>query len=136
MSNPTNAAPDESKPASKPKPAARPTAKPAAKKLAPRTKTLAAPKSPVLAKVAKLAKAAKPAEIRKSKLVRDSFTMPQMDHDMIKQCKKTAVATGRETKKSEVVRAAIRCFAALSMPQQLAAYAALQTIPLGRPKAK
>jgi hypothetical protein len=139
MSSPSSdAAPDQSKTASKPKPAVRPAAKPAvkpaAKKPAPRTKTAAAPKSP--AAPAKVAKVAKPAEIKKPKLVRDSFTMPQIDHDMIKQCKKTAVATGRETKKSEVVRAAIRCFAALSMPQQLAAYAALQTIPLGRPKAK
>jgi hypothetical protein len=133
MASPSNTTPVARKSASKPKSAARPAAKPAAKKLAPGAKVAVAPKSPALAK---LAKAGKPAEIKKPKLVRDSFTMPQIDHDLIKQCKKMAVAKGRETKKSEVVRAAIHCFAALSMPQQLAAYAALQAIPLGRPKAK
>ncbi len=72
----------------------------------------------------------------KAKLVRDSFTLPETDHDLIKQCKKHAIASGRETKKSEVVRAAIQVFAALSVAQQLAAYEKLQSISVGRPKSK
>ncbi len=104
--------------------------KPAAK---PPAKTMPA-KAPV--KSAQPSKPAKPAVVKKPKLVRDSFTMPQADHDLIKLCKKTAVSSGRETKKSEVVRAAIQNFATLSGAQQLAAYAKLQAIALGRPKAK
>jgi hypothetical protein len=72
----------------------------------------------------------------KAKLVRDSFTLPESDHDLIKQCKKAAIASGRETKKSEVVRAAIRVFSALSTAKQIETYATLQSIAVGRPKAK
>lgn len=72
----------------------------------------------------------------KAKLVRDSFTLPESDHDLIKQCKKIAIAAGRETKKSEVVRAAIRVFSALSTAKQIETYASLQSIAVGRPKAK
>jgi hypothetical protein len=85
---------------------------------------------------AKKAKPAKKEVTKKPKLVRDSFTLPQADHDLIKQCKKTALAAGRETKKSEVLRAAIQSFAALSAAQQLAAYGKLQAIAVGRPKSK
>jgi hypothetical protein len=76
----------------------------------------------------------KPAAPAKVKLVRDSFTLPENDHALIKACKRAAIAAGRETKKSEVVRAAIRSFNALAIDKQLEAYAALQGIAIGRPK--
>jgi hypothetical protein len=69
----------------------------------------------------------------KVKIVRDSFTMTEADHDLIKQCKKNAVAKGRETRKSEVLRAAIIAFSAWPIEQQLAAYQKLQPIKTGRP---
>jgi hypothetical protein len=72
----------------------------------------------------------------KVKLVRDSFTLPEADHALLKACKKLALTSGRETKKSEVVRAAIRAFSALSAAQQLASYQALPQIAVGRPKSK
>jgi hypothetical protein len=72
----------------------------------------------------------------KAKLVRDSFTLPEADHALLKTCKKMALTSGRETKKSEVVRAAIRAFSALSAAQQLAAYESLPQIAVGRPKSK
>lgn len=71
---------------------------------------------------------------KKPKLVRDSFTLPQQDHDLIKQCKKLAMGQGRETKKSEVLRAAIQSFASLPVPKQMAAYRKLESIAVGRPK--
>ncbi len=71
---------------------------------------------------------------KKLKLVRDSFTLPQHDHDLIKRCKKLALEQGRETKKSEVLRAAIQSFALLSLPKQMAAYQKLESIAVGRPK--
>jgi hypothetical protein len=112
--------------------AASPPAKPAAKR------KVAAKKISVkvASKPAKSVKPVKPAAPKKPKLVRDSFTLPQADHDLIKQCKKIALAAGRETKKSEVLRAAIQSFAALNSAQQMAAYGKLQAIAVGRPKAK
>jgi hypothetical protein len=110
-------------------PAQKTRAKPVAKSVA--TKPL----KPVLASSAKT-NLPKPKTSAKLKLVRDSFTLPEPDHDLIKQCKKTAIAAGRETKKSEVVRAAIRAFSELSSTQQLAAYEKLQSIAVGRPKSK
>jgi hypothetical protein len=112
-----------------------------------------------LAKVAKVIKAAKPVKApqkdkavplsttagktktamqkpKQPKLVRDSFTMPQADHALIKLAKKAAVAAGRETKKSEVIRAAIQVFSALALSEQISAYGKLATIAVGRPKAK
>jgi hypothetical protein len=107
-------------------------AAPATKKSAQSTVSKAAASQTT--QTAKTPKAAKPANEKKPKLVRDSFTLPQADHELIKQCKKTALAAGRETKKSEVVRAAIQSFAALPAARQIAAYGKLQAIALGRPK--
>jgi hypothetical protein len=76
----------------------------------------------------------KPAPLKKAKLVRDSFTLPESDHALIKQCKKVAISQGRETKKSEVLRAAIQVFHALPLNAQLAAYKKLAVVAVGRPK--
>ena len=116
-------------------PVAKPVAKPAAK---PVVKPLAKPLAKPVAKAPTKAveKSLKPLLAKKPKLVRDSFTLPQADHDLIKQCKKIAVTSGRETKKSEVIRAAMQSFAAMSQAQQLAAYTKLESIAVGRPKAK
>jgi hypothetical protein len=132
--------------AMKAKAAAKPVARQTVK---PRTPAAAKPSARVAVKGAlqkntKNTTAVKPAKppkppvvaLPKVKLVRDSFTLPESDHDLIKQCKKTAIAAGRETKKSEVVRAAIRAFCALPVASQLEGYAALQTIAVGRPKGK
>ena len=140
-SNLAKKAPKPSKPAPKTvkaKPAApakQPVAKPAAK---PVVKPLAKPLAKPVAKAPTKAveKSLKPLPAKKPKLVRDSFTLPQADHDLIKQCKKIAVTSGRETKKSEVIRAAMQSFAAMSQAQQLAAYTKLEPIAVGRPKAK
>jgi hypothetical protein len=135
-------------PASKARSAAKPVLKSATKpvaKTALKAKTKAVPKPsaapPVPAKSIVVTQAVAPEKqssknVAKQKLVRDSFTLPESDHELIKQCKKTAIAAGRETKKSEVIRAAIRAFSSLPTTAQLAAYASLQSIAVGRPKAK
>jgi hypothetical protein len=93
--------------------------------------TSAAPKAKAAPKPAP---AAKPAQAMKPKLVRDSFTLPEAEHALIKQCKKAAIMQGRETKKSEVVRAAMQVFHALPLQAQLAAYNKLSVVAVGRPK--
>jgi hypothetical protein len=65
---------------------------------------------------------------------RDSFTMTASEEALLKQCKRDAIALGRETRKSEVLRAAIQHFAKLSAAERNAAYAALEAIKTGRPK--
>jgi hypothetical protein len=90
-------------------------------KAAPRRPS-AAPKSPL--------KAVSP-------IVRDSFTMTTADQELLKKCKRDAIATGREsTKKSEVVRAALRHFASLAASTQLMELNSLDPVKTGRPKKK
>jgi hypothetical protein len=131
-SKPTNKAALKAKVTSQAKPAKTPVGAASQDKLA--VKRKAAGRKPVSKVAPQPAKAGKPEVLKKPKLVRDSFTLPQADHDLIKQCKKAALGTGRETKKSEVVRAAIQSFAALPITRQIAAYGKLQAIALGRPK--
>jgi hypothetical protein len=115
----------------KAKPASAPTPAPASA-LAAKPSAVHTPAKPVSAKV----KPAKKPSTPKIKLVRDSFTLPEPDHTLIKQCKKAAVSAGRETKKSEVLRAAIQVFSAMPVVAQLAAYERLSAIAVGRPKSK
>ncbi|MHB1247745.1 MAG: hypothetical protein ACYCZH_15000 [Sulfuriferula sp.] len=139
------AAPKTSSPAAKTsaKATARSLAKPAVK---PATKTLAkAPtkatekpsSKPVTdqaaAKKGESAKADKNPKPKKPKLVRDSFTMPESEHDLIAAVKKRCVAKGLAVKKSEVLRAAIIGFAAQSDASVMVALQALMVIKTGRP---
>lgn len=115
------------------KPIAKPIAKPVAKPLA---KVVAKTNAkPVVAASTKKTTAVK-AELvaNKVKIVRDSFTMTETDHELIKRCKRLAVAKGRETRKSEVVRAAVLAFSTWPIDQQLAAYAKLTAVKTGRPR--
>jgi len=97
---------------------------------------LPAPKPVAPAKPAKATKPAKPPKAPKlrSKPVRDSFTMPQADFALIAALKARMLAAGRETKKSELLRAGLHVLAALEPPALLAALAALAPVKIGRPK--
>ena len=136
-----------SKPAVPAKAAARRVARPSAKAAAP------APVGPVVAapikavpvttpqpaavarnrKLVKPTKAAKPAKVRR-KPIRDSFTMPEADFALIATLKARALSAGRETKKSELLRAGLHALAALSTPDLVAALAQLEPVKIGRPK--
>lgn len=110
-----------------------------ATKVTVKTSKVAKPAAPVKPKPKAAPKPALPgksAPAKKPKLVRDSFTLPEADHALIKQCKKAAITQGRETKKSEVVRAAMQVFHALPLQAQLAAYNKLSVVAVGRPKLK
>jgi len=79
------------------------------------------------------AKTDKKAKPKKAKQVRDSFTMPKSEHDLIAAVKKRCVAKGLAVKKSEVLRAAIIGFAAQSDATISAALQTLDVIKTGRP---
>lgn len=121
------------KPAAKPvvKAAAKPAAKPAA---APKTVAAAAP---VAAPKAAVSAPEKPVEkslkVKKGKLVRDSFTMPEAEYSLIAAVKKRCLTRGMAVKKSEVLRAAVISFAAQSDAAIAAALLTLSVIKTGRP---
>jgi hypothetical protein len=78
------------------------------------------------------AAAAKP--MKKPKLVRDGFTMPESDHALIATLKARALKSGRETKKSELLRAGLQALAGLDAKTLIAALARLEPIKIGRPR--
>lgn len=70
-----------------------------------------------------------------SPIMRDSFTMTTADQELLKKCKLDAIKSGRDsTKKSEVVRAALRHFASLAPATQLMELNQLDPVKTGRPK--
>lgn len=87
---------------------------------------------PAPAKVA-AATQAKPAG-KKHKLVRDSFTMPQPDFDLIGALKKRALAAGHAAKKSELLRAGLHALTKLEDAALRAALDALVKLKAGRPR--
>ena len=70
------------------------------------------------------------------KLVRDSFTMPREDFDLIAQLKARALDFKRPAKKSELLRAGLQVLATLPDVQLHAALDALRPLKAGRPKNK
>lgn len=81
-------------------------------------------------------KTPKPAKAgKRSKPVRDSFTMPPADFAQIAALKARMLAAGRETKKSELLRAGLHALVAMSDKALLASLKALPPVKVGRPKA-
>lgn len=75
----------------------------------------------------------KPAKANKARLVRDSFTMPESEYAAIAALKKRCLGSGVAAKKSEILRAAISCFAKLDDADVAAAIQGLDAIKTGRP---
>lgn len=113
------------KPAAKKAPATKPAARPATTRAVAAAPAKASPATPP-------AKAEKP---KKSKLVRDSFTIPKAEYLVLDELKQRAARLGVPAKKSEVLRAGIKALAAMSDMAFLASMAAVPAIKTGRPKA-
>ena len=95
----------------------------------------ATPRAAVPAKPAKKTAPAdaKPAKV-KVPLVRDSFTMPAADFDLIATMKLRALEMMRPTKKSELLRAGLHALAALNDTRFRSTLNALTPLKPGRPK--
>lgn len=106
-------------------------AKPAAREIPAARKSIAA--KTTAAKPVKQAKKENKAEV-KVKVVRDSFTMPQADYDLIAKIKQQALKVGLQVKKSELLRAGLHLLAKLSTAQLKQTTARLEKIKTGRPK--
>ena len=70
----------------------------------------------------------------KSKVVRDSFTMPQNDYDKIAQLKQVCQKAGLHVKKSELLRAGLQALSKMTVPQLERVIVQLTPIKTGRPK--
>jgi hypothetical protein len=131
------------KPAAKPvskgavKPAVKTAAKPAAKAPA---KPAAKPAAKAASKPESKAKPGAPAveagreKVRKAKLVRDSFTMPEPEYAVLSQVKKACLKAGVEIKKSELLRIGVALIAQIDMATLKSVLASLPQLKTGRPK--
>ena len=134
-----NAAAAKAAPASKPvaKPAEKAAAKPVAKAA---VKPVAEPVAKAAAKPAavKKAPAAKVAVVkekaRKPKLVRDSFTMPEAEYEVLGQVKKACLKAGFEIKKSELLRIGVALISQIDLATLQNVLAGLPQLKTGRPK--
>ena len=70
---------------------------------------------------------------KKTKIVRDSFTMPKDEYEHISTIKARCLKAGVGVKKSEVLRAALSCLAALSDAALVDAIGKLKPLKTGRP---
>ena len=104
-------------------PAKKVTAKKATAKKA--TPSRAKPTAPISAPATKA---------KKVKLVRDSFTMPANEYQILQEIKKASLKAGIEVKKSELLRIGVGLLKTLSIAQLSAARSGLTKLSAGRPK--
>ncbi len=99
----------------------------------PRERSTAARKgaAKTAAKTTSKAASAKPA---KPNLVRDSFTIPEGEYQLLTDTKKACVKAGIEIKKSELIRIGIGLVHALGVARLKKAQQSLQPVKAGRPK--
>ncbi|MET0856793.1 MAG: hypothetical protein ABWY27_08595 [Telluria sp.] len=122
------------------KPVAKPAAKPAAKKAAAPAVARSAPASAAKPKTPRkpAAKAAPEEQVRekarKSRLVRDSFTMPEHEYEVLGQVKKSCLKAGFEIKKSELLRIGVALISQLDLATLQNVLASLPQLKTGRPR--
>ena len=78
----------------------------------------------------------KPPKLKKPRPVRDSFTMPRAEYELIDLLKRRLHARGIKVKKSELLRAGILALADMVDAQLFIAIAAVPVIKTGRPRLK
>ena len=105
--------------------AKRPVAKPAP------IKAVAA--KPVAAKPVKRVEQVMPEKHKKPKLVRDSFTIPKDEYELLNSLKARSIDLKRPAKKTEVLRAGIKVLASLKDADFLKAINSVPALKTGRP---
>lgn len=125
-----------SKPATKPavKAAAKPSVKPATLDTVPLIGKTVIPETEKANKPVKIVEADKQLKIKKTKLVRDSFTIPKDEYQVVDTLKQRSAKLGQPMKKSELLRAGIKLLNSLDDKQFLQALTEVPAIKTGRPK--
>lgn len=102
------------------------------------TKTVAASKPSKAAPMVKPEKVSdnKDSKAKKPKLVRDSFTIPKDEYNVLDTLKQRAAALAHPVKKSELLRAGLKLLGGLSDTALRNALQAVPSIKTGRPKAE
>ena len=90
-------------------------------------------RAPKAAPVAVVVKEVKVDKHKKEKMVRDSFSMPESDYAQLAAIKERCLKSSVGVKKSEVLRAALKCLAGLSDVELTKAITDLDIIKTGRP---
>lgn len=124
------------------KPAAKSAAKPSASKAAVKPASTSSAKAEAKATPKASPKAAPKAaqavvereKIRKPKLVRDSFTMPEEEYAVLALVKKACLKAGFEIKKSELLRVGVALISQIDMATLKSVLASLPQLKTGRPK--
>ena len=88
---------------------------------------------PVAAKPVVLPVAAKE-KAKKAKLVRDSFTMPESEYEVLGQVKKACISAGVEVKKSQLLRIGLVLLKKTDVSSLKILIAGLEPLKAGRPK--
>jgi hypothetical protein len=73
-------------------------------------------------------------KVKKPKLVRDSFTMPEAEYKLLGEVKRDCLKAGIEVKKSELLRAGVALIRKLDINQIKSVLSGLQPLKAGRPK--
>ena len=108
------------------KPVVKPVVKPAAK---PVTKLVTKPAAPT-----KLISVVAKEKIKKEKLVRDSFTMPESEYAALGLVKKACIGAGVEVKKSQLLRIGLLLLSRTDVNSLKTLIANLAPLKAGRPK--
>ena len=74
------------------------------------------------------------ATLKKPKLVRDSFTMPEDEYRVLGEVKKACIKAGFEVKKSELLRVGVAMIQKMDLPSLKGMLATLPPLKAGRPK--
>lgn len=117
-----------------------PASKTAARKTVRGEPPAAAPAAAAATKAVKDSKPVKPVKpvkedkAKKPKLVRDSFTIPKGEYEMLQELKERAGRAGISVKKSELLRAGIKALAAMGDAAFAGALAAVPALKTGRPE--
>lgn len=106
--------------------------KPAVRRTAQSTQHVVKPMSEALAKP----KTEKPIKVKKSKLVRDRFTLPKTEYTVLDELKQRADKLAHTVKKSELLRAGVKALAAMPDGAFLSALNAVPAIETGKTKTK
>jgi hypothetical protein len=88
---------------------------------------------PVSKALPKVAKKVEP-KIKKIKQVRDSFTMPETEYEVLSQVKKACLKAGFEIKKSDLLRIGVSLIKNLETAKLKTLLAGLTPLKVGRPK--
>lgn len=125
-----SAAPDKAAAKPAPKAAAKPVAKAAAKP---------AEKAPATAAVVAVtdnskAEAARKLKLKKVKVVRDSFTMPETEYAALAEVKKACLSAGFAVKKSELLRVGVALIRTLDKDALKKWVESLPPLKAGRPR--